>query len=448
MPVHLAKVNVPLYLRDKRARKLARRLNREWRSERSHQSSLRAFDAAFGARSQIVDLMASSAVPEESNLRTRKIRFTLPPSFSIIDSPERAIAALANFARAMRTDKRGTVYIDFSKLSKYDLGANGLLDVIVDELSVESKRSGRIVRWRGNFPSDPAHARFVRAMGVIKRLKVVKEYPSPQDEPHLTLFDKRCRHYMRVLRPHQIDMKSRITAEFSDHINRCLKTIDRQLTPDARRSLCAYVGEILDNAEQHSGRLDWAIQGYLDTQVEIPMCEVVIFNFGRSIAETFEALPPESFTRLQIQRYIDLHTKRRLFSAVWRKEDLYTLIALQGNVSSKNEKDTDTRGNGTVDLIEFFQRMHAECSAATDASARMVIVSGSTSILFDGTYKMESQSNGAGVIAFNAGNSLEDLPDREYVRKLEGVCFPGTLIGLMFPLSTSKSTVEASGDES
>ena len=389
--------------------------------------------------------MASCAAKEATEHKGR-IRFTLPSSFSMIDSPERTISALADFARAMRSDRLGTVYIDFGKLDQYDLGANGLLDIIVDELTVEARRTGRIIRWRGNFPANPAHVRFVRAMGVIKRLKVIHEYPSPEDQEKLALFDNRCRHYIRALRPRQIDKKSKVTAEFADHIDRCLGTTNRRLTPESKGRLCSYVGEILDNAEQHSGLLDWAIQGYLDTMVETPMCEVVIFNFGRTIAETFEALPADSFTRVQIQKYIDLHNQRRLFGGSWRKEDLYTLIALQGNVSSKNFKASDTRGNGTVDLIDFFQRVHAECSGDKDHSVKMVIVSGSTRVLFDGKYTMSPNPDGIKVIAFNDHNNLEERPDREYVRKLEGVSFPGTLIGLKFPLSTARSTVATSGD--
>lgn len=93
----------------------------------------------------------------------------------MIDSPDRTIATLANFARAMRSSRLGSVFIDFGALEQYDLGANGLLDILVDELMIEARSTGRIIRWRGNFPSNPAHVRFVRAMGVIKRLKVEHE---------------------------------------------------------------------------------------------------------------------------------------------------------------------------------------------------------------------------------------------------------------------------------
>jgi hypothetical protein len=442
----LAKLNPSLYLRNKRERKRRRRQLREWKADRAREDSRRAFDKAFGHRSKIIDLLAACGSVGPALEHRGRLRFVVPDRFSVIDDTARTLDALSRFARAMRAHRVSSVFIDFSRMASYDLGANGLLDILIQELAVEARRNARTVRWRGTFPAGPAHARFVRALGVIKRLRVAHEYPTREDAARLVMFDQRSRHYVRALRPQFVDKKSRVTASFADHINRCLHTIGRALSLEARMRLCTYVGEVIDNAEQHAGMLDWAIQGYLDTQLETPMCEVVIFNFGRTIAETFEALPADSFTRQQIQRYIELHGKRRLFDAAWRKEDLYTLIALQGNVSSKNESATDTRGNGTVDLIDFFQRVHAECSGASGAPARMVIVSGSTRVLFDGKYAMTPNQDGIRVIAFNSGNDLEDRPDRDYVGKLDGVEFPGTLIGLQFPLSTAQSTVAATGE--
>lgn len=178
------------------------------------------------------------------------------------------------------------------------------------------------------------------------------------------------------------------------------------------------------------------------------MCEVVIFNFGASIAETFERLPAEHFTRRQVQAYMDKHTQFNLFDPLmWRREDLFTLLALQGNVSTKNETDQDTRGNGSVDLIEFFQRVYRECSNGDEQqAAEMILVSGTTVIKFDGKYTMKPNAAGVKVIAFNAQNDLHDRPDRERVRRLRGVSFPGTLIGLRFPLSTGATTQDGAVD--
>lgn len=435
----LATVNYSLYRALKLERKRVRRTLRQRRSDELARISAAKFDAAFGQASLIIRKMGDATVAAPFQHKG-KVKFNLPESFSIIDSPEQTIAALAELSKSAHSQRLGSVYIDYEKVQQYDLGANALLDVIVDELSIEARRTRRVLHWRGKYPKNPAHIRFIRALGVIKKLKIQHEYPTQEDAEKLEMFDSRCRHYIRELRPKQADLKGRVTAKFADHIDRCLGRINKALTPEARSNLCTYVGEVIDNAEQHSGMLDWAIQGYLDTTSPELVCEIVIFNFGKSIADTFALLPAGSFTHGQVNRYVQLHSQKKLFQHEWRKEDLYTLIALQGHVSSKNTGPHDTRGNGTIDLIDLFQKVSDECTNG-DAEAKMIIVSGSSAVLFDGKYKMKANDDGVKIIAFNAENDLTQRPDKTYVRTLRGVEFPGTLISLRFPLSTARSTV-------
>lgn len=409
-------------------------------------ANARQLKERFGRKSKIVAMLAKGAPkPEESK---RRVRFSLPPAFSIMEAPERALAALSSLAREMQAHRLAHVHLDFSKLTEYDLGANGVLDVLVDELRSEARQTGRKIRWTGKYPPDPAHRRFVRALGVIKQLKILHEYPPQEEHERLKLFDTRSRHYMRSLRPQQISRTGKTTVSFARHIDNCLSVVGKSLTPSGRESLCRYVAEILDNAEEHGAMLDWSIQGYLDPHLPIPMCEIVIFNFGLTISQTFENLPENSFAREEIQKYLDLHQRRGFFSPGWRREDLFTLIALQDRVSSKNKDASGSRGYGTVDLIEFFQRVHSECSSSgPTAPAKMVIVSGSTYIRFDGTYAMKPNQEGNRIIAFNKDNDLNQKPDSSHIRKLDGVSFPGTLISLKFPLSAADSTVVATPEE-
>ena len=324
----------------------------------------------------------------------------------------------------------------------YDLGANAILDVLVDELRVQARRTGRRLSWTGSYPTDKSLRRFVQAMGVIKKLEVTHEYPHPEEAARLEVFDWRCRHYIRAVRPNESYLKSRVTQKFADHSNKCLKRVGKTLTAPARHRLCQYIGEVIDNAEEHAGMLDWSIQGYLDTHLEIPLCEIVIFSFGKTIAQTFNELPSGHYTRQQVQHYLDLHQNGGLFTAGWRPEDLYTLVALQGHVSTKNNSAVDTRGNGTVDLIEFFQKVYAECTKEfPESKAQMTLVSGSTNIQFDGTYKMEPNSSGVRIIAFNAGNDLTKRPDSKYVHELKEVFFPGTILSIRFPLSAARLSI-------
>lgn len=198
-------------------------------------------------------------------------------------------------------------------------------------------------------------------------------------------------------------------------------------------NLCNYVVEVIDNAENHAGMVDWTIQGYVDMAMNEPECEIVIFNLGKSISETLEAMPKESYTMLQIEKYIEMHSKSGWFGPKWRKEDLLTLIALQGSVSSKNILETHTRGQGTADLIEFFQQLNDERSLEGIKPASMYILSGRTRVIFDSKYRMIRGEDGRRVIAFNKDNDLNSPPDPLCVIPLkDDRKLPGTMIGIKF----------------
>ena len=135
------------------------------------------------------------------------------------------------------------------------------------------------------------------AMGIIRKLGIASHYLPYADAQKIHLFERRCRHEIRALRP-KADIKTdqaNATERFANHVNNCLAKEGLTLTPTARSQLCTYVAEIIDNAENHAGMVDWTIQGYIDTGLEHPECEIVIFSFGKSIAETLEALPFNSY---------------------------------------------------------------------------------------------------------------------------------------------------------
>jgi len=426
------------FLSEKRAHKQAKRRLKLWHEELERRASRERRHAAFGDRSRIIK-MISEGYDKDPSIQKSKLDIAVPAKFSIIEAPETALAAVCTFARGIRKHRVQSVRISHRNMALYDLAANGLLDVVAVELKAEASHTSRRIRWEGQFPKDRNVQRFIRSLGIIKHLGVAHEYAKPEEVTDLHVFDHRNRHYYRTPRPQRADHKTQIVSAFSDHIDDCLQAAGRQLTPEARHKLCAYTGEILDNVEEHAEFVDWTIQGYLDNSLSIPICEIAIFNFGLTIAETIRVLPRDSYTWTQVAPYMTHHRNHRWFGPDWAENDLLTLIALQGHVSSKNKSAQDTRGNGTVDLIEFFQQVHLECSRESEVKATMAIVSGSTHILFDGTYRLQERPQGPRVIAFNKTNDLNDQPDHKFVRGLRGLSFPGTIISIRFPLSRTRT---------
>lgn len=111
-----------------------------------------------------------------------------------------------------------------------------------------------------------------------------------------------------------------------------------------------------------------------------------------------------------------------------------TVYALQARVSSKPITAVETRGNGTVELIEFFEDIVEGVGRRGQDGVGMCILSGDVHIQFDGKYRMRKNHQGKEIIAFNQENDLMYPPDPTYVRLIHGCNFPGTLIAIKLRL--------------
>lgn len=420
--------------------KLRRREIEKYLSNQRHAS-------LFGASSRIVAMMADRVEVKRKVKIKKKLNVKIPSVFSIIDNPIESIRFILEFASSVKVNgaKFKQIHFDHSGMDKCDLAANSVLDVIAVEVDAErKKRNARNINPSGILPKDPALARLIKGVGIIKHLDVKNAALDPKDAKSLEVFDVRNKNY-EIASSSTLDKKSRTSAAFVDHVNKCLRRVKRELSEIGKRNLSDYVGEVISNAEDHSEFKDWTIQGYLDDSLTVPMCEIAIFNFGKSISESLLSVDRSGYSwKTHIQPYLDIHEKSSFFGSSWRREDLLTVVAMQANVSSKNTVANSTRGQGTVDLINFFQKVHKECNvkSSDDHDARMAIVSGGTYILFDGKYQMRKMDSNSGMIlAFNEENSLKKKPDDRYVKPLGDWHFPGTIISIRFPLSLTAGSL-------
>ena len=358
----------------------------------------------------------------------------VPTVFSIIDNPKETLKLIKQVATYSRIGvKVKGLSINHFNTKSIDIAAESVLGLTIKEMDREIKSHNRKLKITGHYPKDPYIKRFIKAVGIIKNLEIKHEYLSKEEEQDLKIFNMRNSQFQQKDNIDQSDYKEKTVTEFVDYINSCLVVNGRELTLDAISLLADYTGEIIGNVEDHTDLNDWSIVGYLDNNHKAHSCEITIFNFGNTMSSTLKNLPIDNYTKKIITPYIDLHSKSGWFSEDWNEDDLLTLIALQGDISSKNTNKDMDRGQGTVEMIEFFQQMHKECIKADKSCARMAILSGSTHILFDGTYDM-SLSNNRKIIAFNKDNDLNNMPDKKYVTNLNNIFFPGTIISIRFPL--------------
>lgn len=373
-------------------------------------------------------------------------KIKIPQTFSIIDDTERALRTIYQLiAFSKRKHPPIEVFFDHSRLATFDLAAEAILATAAVNFRHSLSGTRRGLRLRGYFPIDSAANRFIRAVGIIKNLNLRPYFLDPEEERKLRVL--RFKSYNARLRVYEQSPTERAAQMLVKYLNSCLAFGGFELTEGGRHELICYAGEVLDNAYQHSGTDHWVLVGYMDPASQERMCELTIFNLGKSFADTFLDLQEDHYTRQFVDPFVELHQRRGFLGSRLSLEDLLTVVALQGHVSSKNASANDTRGIGTIDLIQFFQRVHQATQKHGGPSARMVIVSGKTRVQFDGTYSMAPDHSGRPIIAFNSQNRLDLPPDRSHVRSLNGVEFPGTIVSVRFPLSKDVTRRVRKNDE-
>lgn len=364
-------------------------------------------------------------------------RLRAPKNFSLQHNPQETLRALFRLAKYAKTARdRLRIYVDLYNVRTMDLAADSLLAILLKEIKNECF-GVRKASIRGVFPASDELQKEMEEVGTVRVL--LAEQNKDNIEVDFSESAKTFRHRetgVEISRTLDAsDSVETVTRKFADHVNGCLLTIGYELNDLGRRNLCDYIGEVLTNAQEHAGIKDWTIVGYLHTDSR--KFKVAVINFGKSIEATFAALDEDSYAWKQVKYYVGRHEKKAA-SAGLSPGTLMAVAALQERVSSKNIDKSGTRGQGTVTMIEFFQRMFEICAANSSGEAEMALISGSAHIIFNGKYKIAPhESTGRSVIAFNPNNSLSVLPDSKVVKTMPGVYFPGTIITIEFPLSES-----------
>ena len=240
----------------------------------------------------------------------------------------------------------------------YDLAAEKTVDTIIGDVWKAYSFARRPLLINGKYPRGDAAMRMVRSIGIVRDIGL-KEDQLAADSQLQTFFYRSYTNELPVLS--SPDSTSRKIVEFVDHFNGCLSRIKRQLTLEGRERLTSYVSEIIGNAEEHAGRGDWLVAGYLDMSSDERWCEIAVISFGNTFAETFQALRADSYPRVQIEPLIRAHTSEGKFSKTWKEENLLAIVALQSGVSSRNASSASTRGQGTIELEPISKFIFITC---------------------------------------------------------------------------------------
>lgn len=391
----------------------------------------------------ICDEFLSSNTHGSFPKRKRNVKISIPKNFDIFKNTEVVIEKVIEITKQLMMPGLSHIEVDHTKVVNTSLGSESLFGLLITEIlsNRRSQRSEKISIF-GTLPSSGTSARMlIDNVGVVKELED-DHFTDAQDNKH----NERV-HYYRKDNKYAVntsikgDNKSLTAEEFVNYIDSCLNSHKLKLSDPAKSKFKACLGEVFDNAEEHCGRNKpvWFVRGYFHDVEDDRFLELAVFNLGNSFYDNFSALPEDSNIKSVVSKYVDRHKTET------DVKSLFTVIALQGSVSTKRDIDP-TRGHGSVTLIETFESMYDEykklrVEKVNETNAEMNIISGETIIKFDGKYRSKTSTFENGqekfIMAFNADQDLNAPPEPENVYTMNNVRFPGVMINIRIPLKGS-----------
>ena len=384
------------------------------------------------ARAFVLEQLCS--ISSTTNLpKNRSVTAKITEDFSMLTNPEWTLTLISDITKIGRQKKLKELIIDHSEMPKHDLSAEVLLGQSVLSVKTKKNKNNNRISIKGVYPENEDLSPMLNSIGIVEHIKAEKLQVSKSDPKTIKVFKTIC------TKKEKIDLfcsdkKTQAAVNFIEYMDECLETVDRKLTEEAGTELAAIIGELIGNAEDHADidETHWQFYGYMDRNSKDEIYQQIsIFNFGKSIAQTFIDKLNVDEINSRVDGYTNLHRKNVSL------EELLTVMAFQENVSSKLDIDS-TRGQGFTDLLLFFENITQECTENGDKHIEMSVVSGDIYVYFDGKY-MPSKDHVSKrhLLYFNEDNDFFQPPNANYIRKMSKARFPGTIVTIKFHLKES-----------
>lgn len=389
---------------------------------------------------------ARSPTPKE--LKNHRAIFKVPKKFDIYESPESVFKAVASFRLLALNSRINKIRIIHDEVDTC-MSSESLLGILGAEIDDIRTSTGCRAHIDGYIHHSPSNSALIENTSLVAEIEDGKILGKPSAPIEKIFSFKKDNKLFQSPSMTADDIKNETAKECIDQLCEGLVQLRAKLNKDVADELKMCLGEILDNAQEHCHRTSptWYVRSYLNTNEDCERYfELMVMNIGASISETFQMLNDGSLAKQDAMNYANAHSK------IFHIEELITVAALQGNVSSKKDEEV-TRGQGTVRLIETFEniskayaRLRGEGKASKKNKPIMNIISGSSVIRFDGRYhshKIEHSDGSEDVyITFNNENSLQLAPDRSSVIRMSKAYFPGVMINIRIPLNGSVTPID------
>lgn len=363
----------------------------------------------------------------------------VPHTFSIIDDYSNTTLFLRKLINTLHYQSYEHIIIDYKNCNQIDVCASMCMDIILNEFIVyfESCGKGRhSVKIREITPINYSSYNVTKILFSIGAYRNLKGWRINFDNiiPFSILVGNKDN-------PKLDDKRELDITKTVDYLIESLATLNRKLTDEAETNFYKVIGEVIQNAEEHSSSKFRFLIGFFEKSLNdlqsFGVFNLAILNFGNSFYETFKnGENPNCLVIEQMEKLSSRYTASNFFrKKVFEEETLWTLYSLQDGVT--RFKDWD-RGNGTMRFIEKFLELKGE---EQNDFSKMVLTTGHTRIIFDGSYDIvlaERNKTEFKMMTFNSSGNIEDIPDNNFVRYEENY-FPGTMISVKLKLDSENT---------
>ena len=367
------------------------------------------------------------------NLKFKSNIFEVPEPFSLIENYVETSRFLKRLFNSLYYQSFEHIFIDYKNCTYIDVGASMCMDIILADFIKyykESVSAKHQIRVKEITPINFEKENIKEVLQSIGAFKTIKGFNVKFDNILAFPIIIGSKKDSNLPCQREVDITKTV-----DYIIECLAELNKTLTGPAETNLYKVIGEVIQNADEHSDTTNRYSIGYFHKSVNrnetYGVFNLAILNFGNTFYETFKS--PNCENTEVVEQMMELskkYTTRNLFlSSEFEEETLWTLYALQDGVTRIADWD---RGNGAIRFIENFYSLKG--ISDNDNVSKMVITSGHTRIIFDGKYKIVERPRGKQnkifkMMTFNDEGNIEIKPDPNYVR-FEKNYFPGTLISV------------------
>jgi hypothetical protein len=371
-----------------------------------------------------------------SQQKRNSYNITVPKIFDLSTEPELVLDFIDKLKKDLNHEAAYNIHIDHSKTERINLDASYLFDKIIKDYSEYWRKLHIKIKISGTASDNIDVNNFLLSFGLLAELNIINHqlFPNLADRDYTSKYIT----YKKYGTSYKNYLAGNASTELVNYFDSCFRENQLRIKEDAKSSLVDCFGEIIKNAEEHSGKkpTEWVVLGCYTKSNH--SCSFSIINYGNSF---YESLADNKSTAQNVLKEVaaviynhNSFINKLMLNRELYEQAIYTYMAIQDGISSKRSESgkASTRGQGIMDVMQFIDQIRNKNNQKTHLS----IISGNTFLNIDYKYPLVEKKKGENqeirrIMYLNNENSFSALPDLKKLKSIKSK-FPGVIFSGYF----------------